>query len=258
MSIYSRTSLIINLNSKQCGLVPYYYRCRNCDTNLTSDDPADQYQRLKLIQKTVRVPSSLYTMNLGALTTKHGTGVSWNQMSDREVASVQKYTVPRSKSTRHSSTSSRPGGQNPGGIGCDIKHNSYERRLNRLKGNLLKRGPIPANFGAPIVSTLVNPVSGGKTMTTNIVTSCVCSTANQNRIYIDDNNYNLNESYLNTTFSVGEKVYAIHAGENYYSTATVTIKYSDVLYQVQFQKDSSFENKPIGELKIYYNCVCDE
>jgi len=196
-------------------------------------------------------------MNLGALTTNHGSVVSWNQMSDRAVPSVQKSTVPSVRSTRHSSTSSRPGGQNPGGIGCDIKHNSYERRLNRLKGKMvLKRGPIPANFGAPIVSTLVNPVSGGKTMTTNIVTSCVCSTANQNRIYINNNNYNLNDR--NTTFSVGEKVYAIHAGEDYYSTATVTIKYSDVLYQVQFQKDDSLEDKPIGELKIYYNCVCDE
>lgn len=257
MSIYSRTSLIVNQNPKQCGLVPYYYRCRNCDTNLTSDAPADQYQRLKLIQKTVRVPSSLYTMNLGALTTNHGSGVSWNQMSDRTVASVQKSTVPSVRSTRHSSTSSRPGGQNPGGIGCDIKHNSYERRLNRLKGKAaLKRGPVPANFGAPIVSTQVNPVTGGKTMTTNIVTSCVCSTANQNRLYINDNNYNLNDS--NYTFEVGQKVYAIHSGETYYSTATVTIKYSDVLYQVQFQKDSSLEDKPIGELKIYYNCVCDE
>jgi hypothetical protein len=256
MSIYSRTSLIVNDNSKACGLVPYYYRCRNCDTNLTSDAPADQYQRLKLIQKTVRVPSSIYTMNLGALTTNHGSVVSWNQMSDRAVPSVQKYTVPRSKSTRHSSTSSRPGGQNPGGIGCDIKHNSYERRLNRLKGKLLKRGPIPANFGAPIVSTQVNPVSGGKTMTTNIVTSCVCSTANQNRIYIDENNYNLNDR--NSTFSVGQKVYAIHTGEDYYSTAIVTIKYSDVLYQVQFVKDDSLEDKPISQLKVYFSCVCDE
>jgi hypothetical protein len=195
-------------------------------------------------------------MNLGALTTNHGSVVSWNQMSDRPVASVQKSTVPSVRSTRHSSTSSRPGGQNPGGIGCDIKHNSYERRLNRLKGKLLKRGPVPANFGAPIVSTQVNPVNGGKTMTTNIVASCVCSTANQNRLYINDNNYNLNDS--NYTFSVGQKVYAIHSGETYYSTAIVTIKYSDVSYQVQFVKDSSLEDKPIGELKIYYNCVCDE
>ena len=28
----------------------YYYRLRNCDTNLTSNTPANQYQRLKLIK----------------------------------------------------------------------------------------------------------------------------------------------------------------------------------------------------------------
>ena len=256
MSIYSRTSLIVNQQPKQCGLVPYYYRCRNCDTNLTSNVPADQYQRLKLIQNTVRVASSLYTMNLGALTTSGGnpTNTSWNQMSDRAVASVQKTVVPRSKSTRHSSTSSRPGGQSPGGIGCDIKHNSYERRLNRLKGNaLLKRGPVPANFGAPVVST---HVSGGKTMTTNIVTSCVCSTANQDRLYIDPNNYNLDQ--LTYTFEVGQQVYAIQNGNNFYSVATILIVYDNgTSYLVQFA-DVSEETKPIGELRIYYPCVCAE
>ena len=46
---------------------PFYYRVRNCDTNLTSNTPANQYQRLKIIQNTVRVAASLYTMNLGAL-----------------------------------------------------------------------------------------------------------------------------------------------------------------------------------------------
>ena len=259
MSIYSRTSLIVNQQPKQCGLVPYYYRCRNCDTNLTSNVPADQYQRLKLIQNTVRVASSLYTMNLGALTTSGGnpTNIYWNQMSDRAVASVQKTVVPRSGSTRHSSTSSRPGGQSPGGVGCDIKHNSYERRLNRLKGKgLLKRGPVPANFGAPIVSTLVNPVSGGKTMTTNIVTSCVCSTANQDRLYIDPNNYNLDP--LTYTFYVAQQVYAIKNGTNFYSVASRVVVYDNgASYLVMFD-DGSQEVKPIGELRIYYPCDCVE
>jgi hypothetical protein len=236
--MYWRTSLIENQNPKQNGLEPYYYRCRNCDTNLTSDVPADQYQRLKLIQKTVRVPSSLYTMNLGALTTSNG--VSWNQMSDRSVPSVQKSTVPSTKSTRHSVTSSRPGGQNPGGVGCDIKHNSYERRLNRLKGkSILKQGPVPANFGAVGVKT-------------NIIAGCVCSSSNQERLYINPNNYNLNS--LTYTFDVGQKVYAKKTNSEYYSEATVTVKYSDVSYQVQFL-DGSFEDKPINELKIYYSCV---
>ena len=256
MSVYSRTSLIVNQQPKQCGLVPYYYRCRNCDTNLTSNVPADQYQRLKLIQNTVRVASSLYTMNLGALTTsgENPTNISWNQMSDRAVASVQKTVVPRSKSTRHSSTSSRPGGQSPGGIGCDIKHNSYERRLNRLKGKaLLKRGPVPANFGDPNVST---HISGGKTMTTNIVTSCVCSTANQDRLYIDPNNYNLDQ--LTYTFEVAQQVYAIQTGNNFYSVATILVVYDNpTSYLVMFD-DGSQETKLISELRIYYPCVCAE
>ena len=236
--MYSRTSLITHENPKQSGLIPYYYRCRNCDTNLTSNAPADQYQRLKLIQNTVRVPSSVYTMNLGALTSSRGT--SWNQMSDRPVASVQ-------KSTR---TSSRPGGQNPGGVGCDIKHNSYERRLNRLKGNaLLKRGPVPANFGYPVASN--------KTMKTNIVSGCACSSDNQARLYINPNNYNLNS--LTYTFQVDQQVYAIQTGNDFYSVAIVfEVNDNGASYRVRFE-DGTEEVKQLYELRIYYECgVCNE
>jgi len=131
--MYNRTSIVYNDPSKIVGLPPYYYRLRSCDTNLTSNTPANQYQRLKLIQNTVRVPSSLYTMNLGSLSayvkpTDATYGVCWNQMSDRPVPSVQKATVPSGYSSLntkgHSVTSSRPGCQTPGGVGCDIKHNS--------------------------------------------------------------------------------------------------------------------------------------
>ena len=45
----------------------YYYRCRNCDTNLNTNTPSSQYQKQKLIQNTVRIDSSQYTMNLGSL-----------------------------------------------------------------------------------------------------------------------------------------------------------------------------------------------
>jgi hypothetical protein len=160
-----KTSLIINdryggLNN--IGTLPAsYYRVRNCDTNLTANTPSNQYQRQKLIQNTVRVYASLYTMNLGSLTayTKpplepHG-GVCWNQMSDRPLPSVQRAYIPTGTNCalnkKHTSvTSSRPGCQSPGGIGCDIKHNSYDRYLNRLKGkSALRRGTIPVGFGAP-------------------------------------------------------------------------------------------------------------
>jgi len=143
------------------------------------------YQNLKLIQNTVRVSSSLYTSNIGSLSvyekpTKITHGVCWNQMSDRPFPSVQKVTVPTGSNSslnrKHTSvTSSKPGGQTPGGIGCDIKHNSYERYLNRIKGKgPLKKGFIPPNFGQQILFNPAFPVYGGKTTKTSIVNGCNC------------------------------------------------------------------------------------
>ena len=72
------------------------------------------------MQKQRRAPSSVYTMNLGAFhvsgpntnlpKAKYGM-VFWNQSSDRRVAH---------------------------GGGVDIKHNSYERYIRRLKGQLFR------------------------------------------------------------------------------------------------------------------------
>ena len=105
-----------------------------------------QIQTNKIIQNKVRIPSSLYTMNLGSLKSYNQPityNVCWNQMSDRAIPSIQKATIPtgfgNSLNGKHSSfTSSKPGSQTPGGVGCDIKHNSYIRYLNRLKGKSLK------------------------------------------------------------------------------------------------------------------------
>lgn len=169
------------------------YRCSGCYKNMASNDPATQYYRQKIIQNTVRVKSSLYTMNLGALSTYQkpksnygivdvsgntyvvSPGVNWNQMSDRREPHVQQF--------RSGSNSSRvwrktgPGALSPGGSGVDIKHNSYERYLNRLKGKApLRRGIAPPNFGVPeIPFTLVKPVYGGKVMKMSIVNDCNCS-----------------------------------------------------------------------------------
>ena len=152
------------------------FNCRNgrTATKLTGNSPSQRYQKLKLIHNTVRVPSSIYTMNLGALNVYQAPnkiyGVNWNQMSDRPYPSNQRATVPtgygNSKNNKHTSvTSSRPGCQTPGGVGCDIKHNSYDRYLNRLKGKgALRRGPIPENFGRPIKFNPAFPIYGGKTV----------------------------------------------------------------------------------------------
>ena len=135
--------------------------CRGCNKNLASNDPATQYQRQKIIRNTVRVKSSLYTMNLAALSGYHkpnlgysvvniggssyivSPGVNWNQMSDQANPSIQivktaNGTTYHSSSTKHTITRLRPGALSPGGIGVDIKHNSYDRYLNRLKG----KGPL--------------------------------------------------------------------------------------------------------------------
>lgn len=118
-------------------------------------------QTQKIIQNVVRVPSSLYTMSLGSLNVyrPRNAVVGWNQMSDRLVPAVQKSHV-----SLKSSKSLRPGALTPGGVGCDIKHNSYDRYLAKMKGKYL-RG----------TTTSVVPASGGKKMKLNLVAGCVCN-----------------------------------------------------------------------------------
>jgi hypothetical protein len=156
----------------------YFEFCRKrliLDCNNPHKKATEQYQTQKIIQNTVRIDASLYTSNIGPLSSykkplERNQNVNWNQMSDRPVPSVQKATVPTGSSSlnrRHTSvTSSRPGCQTPGGVGVDIKHNSYERYLNRIKGmGPLRRESKPAPF----------PLYGGKRMKTNIVNGCVCT-----------------------------------------------------------------------------------
>jgi hypothetical protein len=179
--------------AKQLGFPTYYYRYRSCNpnfpnrtkTSVSGSNKEEQYCNQKIIQHTVRIPSSLYISNKGPLTAyttplSRLQGVCWNQMSDRPVPSVQRASVPTGSNSslnkRHTSvTSSKPGCQTPGGAGCDIKHNSYERYLNRLKGKgPLKRGIIPPTFGTPIAFNCAYPVYGNKTTKTSIIDQCVC------------------------------------------------------------------------------------
>ena len=172
--------------------------CKGCNQNGASQAPMSQYQRQKRIQHTVRVASSLYQMNLAGLSAyqapspvvqvveQAGTPyivpplTYWNQMSDRakpsrQVAVTASGSTYHSSSTRHTIVRHRPGALSPGGMGVDIKHNSYDRYLNKLKGKgPLRRGPIPPGYGLPIPYNRAYPIQGGKTVKTSIVAGCVC------------------------------------------------------------------------------------
>jgi len=271
--MYSRTAIVYKYpfqsppNNKTKD--DYYYRIRSCDTNLTSDTPANQYQRLKIIQNTVRVASSLYTMNLGALNaytqpTSATYNVCWNQMSDRPIPSVQKTYVPTkgstigSNSTRHTVTGPRPGAQSPGGIGCDIKHNSYDRYLNRIKGKApLRRGIIPPDFGGPIPFNRALPVYGGKTTKTSIVNNCNCpiTSNNDSQIYNNPLFYPEPTITCNDIFKLGDYVYTTEDDSPYYVKATIINVLSINYFTVEFE-DGTSENKSCDQLKIYFPCDC--
>jgi hypothetical protein len=284
MSQIGITSLVDNVPyAKQLGLPPFYYRYRSCNSNFPNRTqtsvggftPADQYQKLKLIQNTVRVYGSLYVANLGALSAYKKPisdpdngfyGVCWNQMSDRPVPSVQRASIPTGFNTsmnrRHTSvTSSKPGSQTPGGKGCDIKHNSYDRYLNRLKGKgPMRRGVIPPKFGTPVPFNPAFPIYGGKTTKTNIVNGCDCpieEPLNQDsRIYNDP----LYQPYPVSEygFGVGNFVYAIQTGNTFYTKAVVTaVDTNTGVYTIQFDNGYVQTVYNVHDLLVYFPCNCD-
>ena len=275
--MYERTSLIINKgNPKQNGVEPFIYRYRGCDNNLNSNTPANQYQRLKLIQNTVRVESSLYTMNLGALNTYEAPdanyqvvdiaganylvspGVNWNQMSDRRQPHRQFATASGStyggNSTKRTIVRLRPGALSPGGHGVDIKHNSYDRYLNRLKGKgPIRRGVIPPDFGAPIPFNRAFPIYGGKTVKTSIVSGCNCPIVSNNNSIYESPAYDYEFNNVVYKFSEGQYVCTKEVSTGLYVKAIIITINSDGTYVVKFE-DGTTETKTENELNINFTC----
>jgi hypothetical protein len=261
----------------QCQINP----CRSCNQNLTSNDPASQYQRQKIIQNTVRVQSSLYTMNLAGLSAykkplntpqfveQNGSGyiapakVNWNQMSDRpkpanQLTKVASGTSYHTSSTRHTITRLRPGAMSPGGVGVDIKHNSYDRYLNRLKGKrVLRRGIIPPNFGAEIPFNNVFPVYGGKTVKTSIINGCDCPdiSGDQDQLIYGSKLNAIQDEILSIkyVFNIGDFVWA----KKYESDSTLykgeIIDIENGQYVVHFDDDIT-TTLSYCELLIYFDC----
>lgn len=255
---------------------------RNCNQNLTSNDPASQYQRQKLIQNTVRVYSSLYTMNLAGLSgyqkplnkpqlvEQAGTPytaparVYWNQMSDRarpanQITKVASGSTYHTSSTRHTITRDRPGAMSPGGVGVDIKHNSYNRYLNKLKGKApLRRGIIPPDYGTPIPFNRAYPVYGGKTVKTAIVNGCNCpDTTDSDKLIYGSKLSAIHDEILSVkyVFNVGDFVWSKKFLEDSKLYKAQIISIDNGTYTIQFE--DNFRRVLIYcDLIPYYECNC--
>jgi hypothetical protein len=194
-------------------------------------------------------------------------GVNWNQMSDRREPHVQKVVTSSGSayggnSTKRSLVRNRPGAMSPGGVGVDIKHNSYDRYLNRLKGKApLKRGIIPPTFGLPIPFNNAAPVYGNKQMKLGIVNGCNCEASEaseaskkdlEKKLYVDREQYEILN--IKFEFQVGDYVWALRFSDNNFYKAQITA-INNGLYNVQFVSDSFVESGLTrNQIKIYYDC----
>jgi len=265
-------------NSKNIQMQCQMKCSRGCNKNLAGNDLASQYQRQKIIQNTVRVYASLYTMNLAGLSgyqkplnvpqfvQQAGTQyivpakTYWNQMSDRarpsnQVTKVASGAAYHSSSTRHTITRNRPGAMSPGGIGVDIKHNSYNRYLNKIKGK------APLRRGAINLSNISSPIYGGKFVKTSIINKCHCPEEDkdnkQDKLIYGSSESALQDKILsmNYTFKIGDFVWAkkYETDTDFYKGEIINIM--DELYTVKFE-DNIIVNIPYCELAIYFECNC--
>lgn len=209
---YSCSTININVNSNTS--------CRGCYKNISSDDPASIYQTQKIIQKVVRINSSLYAMNLAGLNVyqepantyqiveQSGTSyvvppkLNWNQMSDRarpanQIVKTGSGSTYGSNSLKRTKVRDRPGAMSPGGIGVDIKHNSYERYLNRIKGKgLLKQGK----------KEIEGNMTGGKNNRMGIISGCECDKNKINPYANNISDFNNVMYNINYIFKAGQTI----------------------------------------------------
>ena len=167
----------------QCKRCPEFgcctENCFGCDTG--GCKLAFREAQQKKIWNQVRVSSSMYMMNLNALSVfnsrskqrreginQYGEFVPailpWNQMSDRLTPSCQVVITPsHGNSLRGTKTAHKPGAGSPGGCGVDVKHGSYARYLARKKGHVLR-------------TTIIDnkPIYGNKRQAFNIIDNKCC------------------------------------------------------------------------------------
>lgn len=178
--IYSLLRSALNtLDFNSDNNIKNFSSCKGCGYSNTNN-PMNRLQRQKIIQKVVRVPSSSYQDNLNALNVfekpYYYNQTNCNQSSDRLNYHVQTVVIPSHCNTLKSTkTSCKPGACSPGGIGVDIKHNSYARYLNRLKGKgPYKKDIIPPEQLLPeLPFNRAYPIYGDKLVKLNIINNCI-------------------------------------------------------------------------------------
>jgi hypothetical protein len=121
----------------------------NQSTPITKHNPTNCYDdttknELK-INKQVQISSSEYTAKKLALERTKASNdnknvcVFWHNGSDRKNAAVVTNKVPsHGNSKRTSLTRHRPGSMSAPGTGVDVKHDSYQRYLLKIKGKMNK------------------------------------------------------------------------------------------------------------------------
>jgi hypothetical protein len=120
------------------------------------------------IWKQVRQTSSARLQQLSAVTSgaeflKNNSNVNWHQRSDRFMASVQPQLHPtHGNSLKSTLTSGKPGSASPGGIGCDVKHDSYARYLNKIKAQKVGKQ----------TTVVAQPLYGNKRFATGFALTC--------------------------------------------------------------------------------------
>lgn len=141
-----------------------------CNVNKKSGCSYSESEQKKIWGQ-VRVPASLYVMNISALNIagdsrnlpkKEYADVNWNQYSDRAVPGIQTaYHPTRGNSLKATLTSDRPGAGAPAGKGVDVKHGSYARYLGRKKASNIRTQQ--ENTAA------TKPIYGNKTLSYGII-----------------------------------------------------------------------------------------
>ena len=158
---YTSSDCSCNIIYDASGLEPCCNNCGRCQCTGAPclETPGMREITQKRIQNQVGVPESQYIDVLSAVTIQGGknnlplqlfANVKQSQASDRNRLHIQTRYVPGygANSTKTSITRLRPGSMGPAGknaIGVDVKHNSYDRYLGRLKAKSLGASWKPGN-----------------------------------------------------------------------------------------------------------------